>query len=90
VKIRFEPLPVSGGSQVRGVSHEVIAEQLRERPREWAHVLTYPTRESASTVAYSIRNGHRSAWAPAGAFEAKSRTVNGEYRVYARYVGAPQ
>lgn len=85
--ITFEPLPAFGSSRRGGASHEAIAEQLRARPDEWAHILTFPTINSASSTAYSIRKATRKAWGPAGSFEAKSRTVDGEFRVYARYVG---
>jgi len=62
------------------------AAKLKRRKGEWAHVATYDTPQSAASVAYLIRAGSRH-FAPAGAFEAKARTVDGERRVYARYVG---
>jgi hypothetical protein len=63
------------------------AAQLRERPGEWARIGAYSTGTSARSMAQSIKTGQRRAWAPAGAYEAISRTVDGEHRVYARYVG---
>jgi len=63
------------------------AAQLRERPGEWAVVLVCESSSVASSMAYAIRNGTRSTWTPAGSFEAKARTKEGEHRVYARYVG---
>ncbi|MFB7832057.1 hypothetical protein [Streptomyces sp. NPDC056056] len=87
--ISFEPLPPHASSQHGSWgSHRVIAEQLRARPKEWAHILTYASRSSAASVALQINKGTRRAWGPAGSFEARSRTVDGEYRVYARYTGA--
>ncbi|MER7908250.1 hypothetical protein [Streptomyces sp. NPDC096068] len=86
--ITFEPLPPHGSSQRGGWGiHGAIAKELRARPGEWAHILTFDTVGSATATAYSIRKGARKAWAPAGSFEARSRTVDGEYRVYARYLG---
>ena len=37
-------------------------------------------------MAYGIRAAKIVAYEPAGAFEAQARTVDGEYRVYARFV----
>ncbi len=44
-------------------------------------------RGDAATAAYQIRKGILAAFRPAGAYEAKSRTRDGRYYVYARYVG---
>lgn len=86
--ITFEPLPKNNwkGRGPRG-KHAAIAAQLRERPGDWAHILTLPATNSANSMAYAIRNGNLGAYTPAGAYEAKSRTIDGERRVYARYVG---
>ena len=85
--IKWEAPP---GSPVRlsNSSHLAIAAQLRARPGEWAHILSSGSSTSARTMAYGIKAGNRRAWLPAGAFEAVSRTVEGENRVYARYVGS--
>lgn len=63
------------------------ANQLRARPGEWAHVSTRNTRQAAAGAAMNIRRGNLNPFNPPGAFEAISRTVGGEFRVYARYVG---
>lgn len=68
------------------------ATALRARPGEWA-VITVRTTAARTTAAraavyaYGVSRGMRHAYRPAGAFEAKARTVDGEHRVYARYVG---
>lgn len=87
--ITFEPLPRpsrKSGSTGTG-KHASIAALLRERPGEWARVLTPPKATSARTMAYSIRMAIMPCYGPAGSFEAKSRTVDGQCHVYARYIG---
>jgi hypothetical protein len=69
------------------VSHYQRASVLRSRPREWGIVSTYTTSSIAASIAQSIRRGTTAAWRPVGAYEAMARTVKGEHRVYARYVG---
>ncbi|MBA2951458.1 hypothetical protein [Streptomyces himalayensis] len=88
-EIRWEEPPrvhsYPGGGRGR---HAEIAAQLKERPGEWAKVLTFASSETARSMAYSIRYAARlAAYRPAGAFEAVSRKVDGETCVYARYVG---
>jgi hypothetical protein len=41
----------------------------------------------AASSAQAIRSAKLAAYGPAGAFQAVARTVQGEHRVYARYVG---
>lgn len=61
-----------------------LAAALRARPGEWAVV--YPAAKSQA-AAPAIRRGMGS-WAPAGSFEAISRSnEDGTFRVYARFVG---
>lgn len=69
------------------VQHAIVVAALRERPGEWARVGVYATPGSAHSLARQIKRATLNAWAPAGAFEAVGRTVKGEHRVYARYVG---
>lgn len=64
-----------------------IVDQLRARPQEWAHIATRANISAAGELARRIKRGGTVAFQPASAFEAVSRTVDGEYRVYARYVG---
>lgn len=64
-----------------------IAQRLKVRPGEWAIVATFDRRNTAHMLAYRIKRGVQYAFRPAGAFEATSRTMDGEHRTYARYVG---
>jgi hypothetical protein len=70
--------------------HRPAADALRARPGEWAHVTTHSTAQSSASLAYAIRAGKYAAYTPAGHFEARARTVDGEHRVYVRYVGFQQ
>ncbi|MFI8294062.1 hypothetical protein ACIGBL_33490 [Streptomyces sp. NPDC085614] len=72
-------------------NHRLRADDCRRHPRVWIEIGSYNGSQSARRTARCIRLADElTHYAPAGAFEAKSRTVNGEYRVYARYVGAPR
>lgn len=85
ITIRFEaPAPLV---LRRSESLLEFAAALRERPAEWALFGRYATAGTARQGAYEIRRGMREAFRPAGAFEAESRTLCGEHRVYVRYVG---
>lgn len=61
--------------------------ELRERPGEWAVLHTSKSAQLSAAAARTIRVAKVKAWQPAGSFEAIARTVDGEHRVYARYVG---
>lgn len=87
MSIAFEPLPESGSSRGKNAA---IAAQLRARPGEWAHVLTVASKATAGSTAHQIRTARLKPYAPVGAFEARSRKVDGEYRVYARFVGTSE
>lgn len=81
----FEDLPASPADRI---DWQHVGATLRERPNEWARIGSYPSRSSAATIAYQINHGKKHARLFAyGRFEAKSRTVDGECRVYVRYVG---
>jgi hypothetical protein len=72
------------------VDWAAVGEALYNRPGEWAHVGSYGAAGTAGTVAYQISAGTKhSSLLAFGRFEAESRTVDGEHRVYARYVGEP-
>lgn len=85
VDIRFElpaprlPLPIE--------TRKAFAAALRARPGVWALMGQHTSPGSARQLAYSIRQAKPKTFAPAGAFEADAKTVMGEHRVYARYVG---
>ena len=86
-EIVFEEPPGKRNYGPKGKHGEIVA-ALKARPGEWAHVLTYDNAETARSIAYAIRHpSHLVAYRPEGAFESMSRTVKGERRVYARYVG---
>lgn len=86
-EFRFEEPPADGRAG-RGYDHGAAAAAMRERPGAWALIRTTQTSQAARSAANLIRNGRLAAYLPAGSFEAMSRTVNGEFRIYARYVGA--
>lgn len=65
-----------------------IAKALKARPGEWAMVGVYPHAGIASGHAHRLAHGGYKGLR-AGVIEAVSRTVDGEARVYARYVGKP-
>jgi hypothetical protein len=65
-----------------------FADTLRANPYRWA---VYPrplTNGSANATARAIKTGVRETFAPAGTFEALTRMVDGQRRLYVRYVGA--
>lgn len=82
--IRFDPpahpMPHSSATKA-------YADRLREQPGEWALLGHRETAGSARTYAWGIRRGVMSAFTPCGAYEAEMRTMFGEHRVYARFVG---
>lgn len=85
-----KPPPAANGgkSQREGAErHRELARQLKDSPGEWAHVATKRTSRLAGSHAHDIRRATLAAYRPAGSFEAVARTVDGEHRVYARYVG---
>lgn len=54
---------------------------------KWAVIATESSPSSAGSIASRIREGVFMAMRPAGSFDACSRSVDGEYLVYACYVG---
>ncbi|WP_420783049.1 hypothetical protein [Streptomyces sp. LPB2020-019-1HS] len=86
--VHFEDLPTSSRSP-SAASHRYseTAQILKSKPMKWARILQRARRGDAATTAYQIRKGILAAFRPAGSFEAKSRTKEGNYYVYARYVG---
>lgn len=63
-----------------------IAADLQSKPGAWAHALTCDTREIAGVTAKNIRESHYQAL-HGHRYDAKARTVDGEFRVYACYLG---
>ncbi len=66
---------------------ERFAEDLRANMGEWALLGAAHSMGSAGQCAYMIRHGRQAGFSPAGSFEAESKTIFGEHRVYARFVG---
>jgi hypothetical protein len=64
------------------------AEALRQHPKRWAKLGTWP---KGASVAYAlvttIRQARTTVWQPRGAYEAAARLEDGQVNVYARYVG---
>ena len=89
--IRWEdPPPVVRGGGARNDTHDwkAILDELRARPNVWAHVANYETTLVAANVAYQLRIASaRHSFGDAIGFRATSRTVKGQHRVYACYVG---
>lgn len=81
--IRWEPPPAERTKPRRIAQWEGVAADLRERPGEWALIATGV--EHANTAG-QINAARIRCFAPAGAFEAQRQLVDGEIRVYARYV----
>jgi hypothetical protein len=74
----------------RPESLQAFADALRARPGEWALLGKYSTQGAMRQASYEIRivrERKDRVFAPAGSFEAESRTMLGEHRVYVRYVG---
>jgi hypothetical protein len=80
--IRFEDPP-----NLRRHDNTGISAALKAAPGRWAVVAVFDDNTGSRAYAGSMRRGARKAFRPAGTFEAASRLVDGENRVYARYVG---
>jgi hypothetical protein len=90
MSLTFEEPPATSRTPGKRGKHTEAAQELRSRPGEWAIVSVYGTGGSSSAMARHIASGYVAAYQPPGAFEATSRTVDGEARVYARYVGGSE
>ncbi|MFI7114027.1 hypothetical protein ACIBK9_47455 [Nonomuraea sp. NPDC050227] len=88
-EIRFEDPPRSTRRWAKALpfDYEQVAVTLCARPGEWAFIGATATPTRAGGVAQRIRDGVVEALAAHGEFDAVSRTVDGEYRVYARFLG---
>lgn len=64
-----------------------VGEALKANPGKWAIYGTYGSATTACAAASRLRNGTL-LWAPKGSVEAQVRVVDGENRVYARWVQA--
>lgn len=79
------PIPRRGG-RPPSLEWMQIAQNLRQRPGEWALVKSAQSRSNASDVVARINRGGIEAFAPAGTFAATMRTNGDLYEVYARMV----
>jgi hypothetical protein len=86
-KLKFEEPPEPQRGRASLEEQREFAKQLRARPGQWAVVTVRTTAAEAGQYAYTVRKGVRKLFQPAGTFEAVSRKVGDEHRVYARYVG---
>lgn len=66
-----------------------IAKELQRRPGKWALIAVCPNTATAGSTARHIRNGAYEALRSVGIFDAVARTIDGEARVYAQYLGGP-
>lgn len=67
-----------------------IAAELRAHPMKWAMIAARKTIGPASDISEKVKGARPTSpkfFQPPGSFEAVTRKVDGEYRVYARYVG---
>lgn len=86
IPIRFEP-PAPPVPRTRE-NRKAVADALRACPGQWALIGCHTNSGSARTGAYEIRKALRGdMFGPPGAFEAEAKTLFGEHRVYARYMG---
>lgn len=83
-EIRWEDPPSATAATRRGYWVPLL-EPLMDQPKRWAIVATKETQSNASSTAANLR--FRVVKVPPGRWEFVSRTVDGEHRVYARYLG---
>lgn len=81
-----EPPPTNRPPGASSSRYEALAEELRAQPGRWAVVYDGPVK-SFTGLGNHIRQGAVRCFAPAGDFDATSRSSAGRIRVYARYVG---
>lgn len=85
------PDPYAGGRQranhARTQAWQQVADELRANPRQWALIHESDAPQSRLDLAFRICRGEPKAFAPAGDFEAVTRTRGGGLRVYARFLG---
>ncbi|MGW3313882.1 hypothetical protein ACWDG9_45815 [Streptomyces sp. NPDC001073] len=65
--------------------HAAAAEGLREMPGVYLPVATYRTSDAAAVMAVAVQTGDGH-YSPAGAYDALTRTVDDETRLYVAYV----
>lgn len=83
-ELRWEDPPVLAANRSRNHPDRAAAAALRARPGEWAIVSTSQTITRAQSKASFISRGKTASFG--AGFDAVARTVDGEHRVYVRYV----
>jgi hypothetical protein len=83
-KLKFEDPPPAKRAPRR---FDLVAQELKANPGRWAVIAVFDKRPNANSTARQIRLGLTSYWQNPGDFEAVSRAVGDEFRVYARYLG---
>lgn len=80
-----EPPKVTRSGRAPNPKYLQIAQQLKERPGQWALIIE----QGHQTTAARIRSGRISAFRPKGMFEATARNTDdqGRCQVYARFIG---
>lgn len=87
--ITFEEPPGPRGGADR--NHPEIAEALKANPGRWARLnFDFVDAAKANNLASTIKSARLSPYRPKGSFQARVRTVDGEVRVYARYIGGAE
>lgn len=87
--ITFEEPPGPGGGADR--NHPEIAKSLQANPGRWARLnFEFADANKANNLACTIKFARLSTYLPKGSFQARVRTVDGEVRVYARFVGGAE
>lgn len=90
--IRWEEPPPTNAKGGRGFGSASsqwaeVAKLLTANVGRWALLKECTSVHSAGSLAGRVREGRVLCFAPRGDFEACTRAVDGQYRVYARYLG---
>lgn len=86
-ELKYED-PPARRTRVGTGKHAAIVAELKAHPDEWAVIDTFDSASKAASMAWAIKSGIRMrTYSPPGAYEAMGRTVDGEHRLYVRYVG---
>jgi hypothetical protein len=83
---RWEDPPPRTSGAPRGVWIERLR-PLMEHPNRWAIVAVKPNAGTAAVLAHALATRYK---IPPGRWEFVSRTINGEHRVYGRYLGSDE
>lgn len=80
------PAPAHAGGGNKGAWVERLEKAgLKRRRGKWARIMECDTQDKASNTARNIT--HKRVLLPSGKWEAASRTVDGKYFVFVRYMG---